>query len=88
MDVAYVLGAICIVYKLAFLIRQIARLPAPLAILIRAAGLLMGTLVALRAVHVFDEREHIAPYDVFVQLGWCLLLATVIVLIGRRRKVW
>ena len=88
MELAYVLGAICIVYKLAFIIRQTAGFPAPLVLLLRLVALSLGTLVALRAVHVFDNREEVELWDVGAQLAWCCLLVLLIVRVGQRQRAW
>ena len=88
MDIAYVMGAICIVYKLAYFIRQLAHLPDSLVCFLRIVALVLGTLIAFRAVHVFEQRSHIGPFDVAVQFAWCALMAAVIISLGRRRKVW
>jgi hypothetical protein len=88
MELAYVLGAICIVYKLAFLIRQTASLPAPVVLVFRLAGVTLGTVVIMQALEVFNDRAQVGPSAVAMQAAWCLVLASIIIIIGRRQKAW
>jgi hypothetical protein len=88
MELAYVLGAICIVYKLAYLIRLTASLPEPLVLVFRLAGVTLGTMVIGQALRVFDEGAHVGVMTVVGQWSLCLVLASVIVLMGRSRKAW
>ena len=88
MELAFVFGAICVVYKLAFLLRQTAFLPAAMVLPFRIAGLALGTVICLKATQVVDDSVDVQPLDLALLLACCVFLISVIVIVGRRRKVW
>lgn len=88
MELAFVFGAICVVYKLAFLLRQTAFLPAAMVQPFRIAGLVLGTVICLKATQVVDDSVDVQPLDLALLLACCVFLISVIVIVGRRRKVW
>jgi hypothetical protein len=88
LELAYVLGAICVVYKLAFLLRQTAFLPAPMVFPFRMAGLAIGTAICLKTARVVDSRADVSALDLAMLLACCAFLISVILIIGRRRNAW
>jgi uncharacterized membrane protein len=87
-QLAYVLGTACIVYKLAFLIRQTAGLSLYMAMAFRIVCFTFGCAAAFRAFIVIDQGRPIEAVDLVMQLALCAVLIFTIVQVGRRQKVW
>lgn len=84
----YVITSVCVVYKLAYLIRQAAALPHISAHLTRLGALFAGTLIAFRMMEAAKGKVVVDPFDVGMQLLWCVILYFVITMLGRRKHVW
>lgn len=84
----YVLASVCVVYKLAYLVRQAASLPNIGVLVVRFVAVFAGTLLVWRVVEVTDGKIAVAPVDIALQLAWCVILYLVINAIGRRKRVW
>jgi len=84
----YVLASLCVVYKLAFLIRQSACLPSSMVFAIRLVGVLAGTNIIVRIIGVTMGDVAVEVFDVTTQLAWCFILYCGIVALGRKKQVW
>lgn len=84
----YVMTSACVAYKLAYLIRQSAALPAMTARVSRIVALIAGTFIVIRMIEVAEGKVAVKPFDVAMQFLWCVVLYFVINLIGRRKSVW
>lgn len=84
----YVLASICVVYKLAYLVRQTAALPNFVVYPVRIVAVSAGTLIIWRVVEVTEGEVTAEAFDVALQIAWCVVLYSVIMLLGRRRHVW
>lgn len=84
----YVLASICVVYKLAYLVRQTATLPNLIVYSIRIVAVGAGTLIIWRVVEVTEGEVTAEPFDVMLQIAWCFVLYSIIMLLGRRKHVW
>lgn len=85
---AYVIASLCVVYKLAFLVRQAAQLSNVAAHVFRALAVLAGTAILYRMVRAVEGGDQMEWVDVLQQLGWCAILYFIIVVVGRRKNVW
>jgi len=88
MLVLYVLASVCVVYKLAYFIRQTARLPNPVIQPMRLVAALLGTAIIYRLVQLVDRKAWVEDFDAILQLGWCAILYLIILMVGRRKHVW
>jgi len=86
--VAYFVASLCVVYKLAYLVRQAAPLAGLAAFAFRILAVLAGTAMLYRMVQVVRGDEVVQWIDVAHQLGWCLILYFIIVMVGRKKNVW
>lgn len=82
------LTALCIVYKLAYLVRQSAPLPPFLARPFRILAVMLGTLITYRAAITVQSTQVPHVLDILINLAWCAVLAAIIVMLGRSRHVW
>lgn len=84
----YVITSVCVVYKLAYLIRQSAALPSTAAHVSRFVALFAGTAIVIRMNEAVQGEVTVEPFDVGMQLLWCVILYFVINMVGRRKSVW
>jgi peptidoglycan biosynthesis protein MviN/MurJ (putative lipid II flippase) len=88
MLILYALSGSCIVYKLAYLLRQTAHLTGQHVVIFRVLMIAAATLIILRTADALDMRDRI-PVELVISRGvWCGILVYFILLIGRTRKVW
>ena len=84
LNIAYILAAMCVTYKLAFIVRALSAIAGPAVMVMRAACLAVGTIVLVKAygrIHGGDEAQLI---DILRELSWCVFLASsIIVMRGR-----
>ena len=85
---AYVIASTCVVYKLAFLVRQVALLDDIFVMAFRLFAAFGGTVIIFRMVQLAEGHKDVEWFDVATQIGWCCILYFIIVVVGRRRKVW
>lgn len=84
----YFVASLCVVYKLAFLVRQIAPLHSAAVLVFRLLAVFAGTIIIYRMVQVAQGVKQAEWFDVLTQIGWCFLLYFTIVILGRRKRVW
>ena len=82
------LSALCIVYKLAYLVRQSAALPGPVVRPFRVLAVTLGTLITFQVATSVDAQETPSISDILINISWCAVLAAIIVMVGRGRHVW
>ena len=88
MLILYVLASICVVYKLAYFIRQTASLPSAIMQPMRLIAALLGTAIIWRVIQIIDRRAWVEDFDAIMQLGWCAILYLIILMVGCRKHVW
>lgn len=84
----YVLASICVVYKLAYLVRQMAFLPSHIILVVRIVAVGLGMVIIYRVVAVTQGDAIAEPSDVVLQIAWCCILYSIIMLLGRRKHIW
>lgn len=84
----YALASICVVYKLAFLVRQTAQLPSIVAVAARVLFVAVGTVIVFRVAQVMAGDATAELFDVAVQIAWCAMLYTTIMVLGYRKHIW
>lgn len=79
MDVVYLAVAVCVVYKLAWIIRQVSDIEGFAAQALRASAFVLGCIMLLRAGTRFLTIDDPAEWlDCARELGWCAFLASAI----------
>lgn len=84
----YVLASVCVVYKLAFLIRQAASIRTMPIRLMRVAAVVAGTIIVWRTIEVTEGEIALEPFDLLMQVIWCVVLYLFISVLGRKKRVW
>ena len=77
-DIVYLLVALCIVYKLAWIARQVSDIGTRSAGLLRLACLILGLIMLTRAAVRFVTYDPAAWIDCARELAWCGFLAAAI----------
>lgn len=78
MDILYLMMAICIVYKLAWIARQVSDMPGGAPRALRAACLAIGLVMIARAAMRFMTYDPAEWIDCLRELAWCVFLAAAI----------
>lgn len=84
----YVLASVCVVYKLAYLIRQAASIRTMPIRVMRIAAVLAGTAIVWRTIEVTEGKIAPQPFDLLMQVIWCVILYLFISVLGRKKRVW
>jgi hypothetical protein len=88
LDIAYVVTALCVTYKLAFIIAQTHGLPVSGTAPLRICAAITGTLVLLTALVNFGTPEVATWLDVSRNLAWCGVLVCLIWLLHAKSGRW
>ena len=81
MNLFYAMAAVCILYKLAALGIYLAKINAFPATVGRAACLVVGTIVFVKASNRFHGGDTAQWLDIGRELAWCGLLYAIIILV-------
>lgn len=88
LQIVFAMTALCVVYKLAYLVRQVASFDTPVARGFRILATLVGTGITLVVVNMVATNDKVTVSGILMNLAMCVILATIIVSIGRSRRVW
>ena len=88
MNMLYLLAAICVIYKLAWISRQVTVVESISSLPIRLASGLVGTIILARALWRFMDDDAAAWIDIGRELSWCLFLFTAIVWVRQKTGSW
>jgi hypothetical protein len=83
LDVVYFLVAMCCVYKLAWIARQVGEMPGLAPHALRAACLILGLIMLGRAAVRFMTYDPAEWIDCLRELAWCGFLAAAIAVLRR-----
>lgn len=84
----YVMASLCVVYKLAYFVRQSAFVQGSLIQPLRWMAVLIGTGVIYRVIQVTDSKAWVEMFDAVSQIMWCVILYLLILMIGRKKRAW
>lgn len=84
----YLLASLCVVYKLAYFVRQSAPVSNPIIQPMRFIAVAIGTGIIYRVIQVTDQHAWVEAYDAVSQIMWCAILYLIIVAFGRKKQVW
>jgi hypothetical protein len=88
MNMLYAFTALCIIYKMAFIIRQVPTKASISASLLRVMCAVVATIVAMKALNRFDGADVATWFDIVRELSWCGFLATAIVVLKEKFGNW
>ena len=84
MNALYALTALCIIYKMAFIIRAIPLKGSLASNLLRIICAVVATIVAIKALGRFNGGDTAEWFDIIRELSWCSFLVAAIVVLKER----
>ena len=88
LDVAYVVTALCVCYKMAYLVGQLSLSKSTAASWLRWMAAITGTFVVVTAVISFKGVATATVGDSIRNLSWCAFLVTVIMVVKNKTGFW
>jgi len=88
MNMLYLLVSICVIYKLAWVGRQVSNVPGKASTLVRITGGLVGTVILLKAMWRFEANDPAEWLDILRELLWCCFLFSSIVWLRTKTGHW
>ena len=78
LNVCYLITALCIAYKVAWIARQVAAMEGRAQAWLRVAIVVLGMIILGRATIRFFVSDPASTFDIARELGWCFFLAAAI----------
>lgn len=88
MNIIYAMTAACIIYKMAFIARQVPVRGSLAVKALRVTGAIVATIVAMKAFNRFEGGDAATWFDIIRELSWCGFLAAAIWVLKEKFGNW
>ena len=88
MNVLYGIAALCVVYTMAFIIRQVPKKHGLAFDALRIMSALVATIVAFKALSRFQGGDPAQWFDIIREFSWCLFLKSAICVLREKLGNW
>ena len=84
MNALYALTALCIIFKMAFIVREIPLKGTLATNILRVMCAVVATIVAIKALARFNGGDTAEWFDIIRELSWCSFLVAATVVLKER----